>query len=73
MFQGDSNSYTSHSGNSYTYTYITNNFDHSFNTSHSNNGHGRGGWCGIVAVALVLGIPILVIWFMLSVLSEVLR
>lgn len=73
MFQGDSNSYTSHSGNSYTYTYITNNFDHSFNTSHSNNGHGRGGWCGIVALLFFVGVPVAGLLFILSIITEVLR
>lgn len=73
MFNGDGNHYTSNSGNSYTYVtnYVT--VDHSFNTSHSNNGHGRGGWCGIVAIVLGLGVPGVVLWFIVSLLSEVLR
>lgn len=73
MFNGDNNHYTSNSGNSYNYTYITNNFDHSFNHTNAHNGHGRGGWCGIVAIALGLGIPVLFVWFIISVLAEVLR
>ncbi len=75
MFQGDSNSYTNNSGNSYNYMYVTNTFDHSFNTTHSNshNGHGRGGWCGVIALLVLVGIPVAVIWFIGSILSEVLR
>jgi len=62
------------SGNSYSYTYITNNITESFNTTQTNshNGHARGGWCGIVAILLGLGIPAAVLLFILSVLSEVL-
>lgn len=57
------------SGNSY--TWITNNITvaDSFNTSNSRNGHGRGGMCGILSIVLGLGIPILVVWFILSLLT----
>ena len=73
MFQGDGNSYASNSGNSY--TYVTNNITvaDSFNTTHSHNGHGRGGICGILALILGLGIPVAVLWFVFSILSEVLK
>lgn len=73
MFNGDSNSYASNSGNSY--TYITNNVTvaDSFNTSHSHNGHGRGSWCGVVALLLFVGVPVAVLWIVASVLIEVLR
>lgn len=69
MFNGDSNSYASNSGNSY--TYVTNNItvSESFNTTHSHNGHGRGGWCGVVAVLALVGVPVLVIWFVFSLLT----
>lgn len=69
MFNGNENSYANNSGNSY--TYITNNISvaDSFNTTHSHNGHGRGGMCGILAIVLGLGIPALVIWFILSLLT----
>lgn len=73
MFQGDNNSYASNSGNSY--TYVTNNITvaDSFNTTHSHNGHGRGGWCGIVALLLFVGIPVAILWVVFSVLVEVLQ
>lgn len=73
MFNGDSNSYASNSGNSY--TYITNNISvaDSFNTTHSHNGHGRSGMCGILAIVLGLGLPVAALWFVFSVLAEVLR
>lgn len=69
MFNGDSNSYANNSGNSY--TYVTNNItvSESFNTTHSHNGHGRGGWCGVVAVLALVGVPVLVIWFVFSLLT----
>lgn len=71
MFNGDGNNYAS--GNSY--TYVTNNItvSESFNTSHSHNGHGRGGMCGIVVIVLGLGIPAAVLWAVVSILVEVLR
>lgn len=73
MFQGDGNSYASNSGNSY--TYVTNNITvaDSFNTTHSHNGHGRGGICGVLAIVLGLGIPVAILWFIVSILAEVLR
>lgn len=73
MFNGNENSYANNSGNSY--TYITNNISvaDSFNTRNSHNGHGRGGMCGILAIVLGLGIPVAFLWFIISVLSEVLR
>ena len=75
MFNGDSNSYTANSGNSY--TYVTNHISvaDSFNTTHSSshNGHGRGGVCGILAIVLGLGIPVLFGWFIFSWLAEALR
>lgn len=73
MFQGDGNSYSSNSGNSY--TYVTNNITvaDSFNTTHSHNGHGRGGICGILALILCLGLPVAILWFIVSILSEVLK
>lgn len=73
MFQGNENSYTNNSGNNY--TYVTNHITvaDSFNTRNSHNGHGRGGWCGVVAILLGLGIPVAVLWFIGSVLAEVLR
>ena len=69
MFQGNENSYTNNSGNSY--TYVTNNISvsESFKTHHSHNGHGRGGWCGVVAVLGLVGIPILFLWFIFSLLT----
>jgi len=69
MFNGDSNSYANNSGNSY--TYVTNNISvsESFNTTHSHNGHGRGGWCGVVAILALVGVPVLVIWFIFSLLT----
>lgn len=73
MFNGDGNNYANNSGNSY--TYVTNHISvaDSFNTTHSHNGHGRGGMCGILAIVLGLGIPVAFLWFIISVLSEVLR
>lgn len=73
MFNGNENSYTNNSGNSY--TYVTNNISvaDSFNTTHSHNGHGRGGWCGIVAILLGLGIPVAILCFVGYVLAEVLK
>ena len=73
MFNGNENSYANNSGNSY--TYVTNNItvSESFNTTHSHNGHGRGGMCGILAIVLGLGIPVAILWFIGSVLVEVLR
>jgi hypothetical protein len=75
MFNGDANSYANNSGNSY--TYITNNISvaDSFNQTHSDshNGHGRGGVCGIVAILFLVGIPGALLWFIVSVLSEVFR
>lgn len=72
MFNGDGN-YTRDNGNSY--TWITNNITvaDSFNTSNSYNGHGRGGICGILAIILGLGIPVAVLWFIFSIMVEVLR
>lgn len=66
-----------HSDNSgnFSYTWVTNNItvDHSFNTTGSHNGHGRGGWCGVVALVVLVGVPIALMWFVLSVIAEVFR
>lgn len=72
MFQGDGN-YTQDTGNSY--TWITNNITvaDSFNTTNSHNGHGRGGVCGILAIVLGLGIPVALLWFIFSFITEVLK
>ena len=68
------NNYTSNAGN-YSYTWVTNNVtvDHSFNHTNSHNGHGRGGVGGILASIVGLGLPVAVLWFIVSVLAEVLR
>ena len=63
MFQGDGNSYAANNGNNSgnSYTYITNNISvaDSFNTTHSRNGHGRGGWCGVVGMAVFFVVAVL--------------
>lgn len=74
MFQGDGNSYAANNGNNSgnSYTYVTNNISvsESFNTTHSHNGHARGGWCGIVVLLLFVGVPVLFIWFVFSLLGS---
>ena len=75
MFNGDANNYTANSGNSYTWVTQNITVSESFNTTHSNshNGHGRGGWCGVVALLLFVGVPVAILWAVASVLIEVLR
>lgn len=52
------NSYSNNSGNSYTYTYVTNNITHSFNSTHSHNGGARG--CGLLLPLLLVVLPVIV-------------
>lgn len=75
MQNGDGNSYVSDSGNSYTWINNQITVTDSFNQTHSNshNGHGRGGWCGIVALLFLVGIPVAVLWIVFSALVEVLQ
>ncbi len=71
-YENAHDNYAANSGNSYSYTYITNNIVDSFNTKHKNshNGHGRGA-LGCLLPVLVLVLPVLALfWFVFSLLSS---